>query len=138
MPGGRKPDALARLVPIMRALALACLALLVAGCAAGPDSTPTTTTTTTAGPSVVVYATMEGYQPHFFPDNVTVDVGDTVLFRVADGRHTVDFDPAEGISNQHSGELSSQLPFAVRFTKAGTFHYHCEIHEEMTGMVNVR
>ena len=125
----------------MRPVALPALALiaglLLAGCASQTEPT-TTITTTTAGPRMVVYATMDGFQPHFFPDNVTVAVGDSVLFRVADGRHTVDFDAAEGISNQHSGEMTETLPFAVRFTKAGTFTYHCSIHEEMVGRVVVR
>lgn len=119
--------------PRYAAFILAALALTMAGCASEPA--PDTTSTQTTPPQMVVYATMEGFRPHFYPDNVTVRVGESVLFRVADGQHTVDFDPAEGISNQHSGPLSAQMPFAVRFQRAGTFHYHCENHDGMTGSV---
>lgn len=126
-------------VPAVRRLpALILLALLTAGCASGPDlASGTDTTGAHTPPPTATILLHESGGPRFEPATLNVSLGDAVLFRVVTGRHSIDFDPQEGISDQHSGDIGPQSPFAVRFTKAGTFPFHCAIHEEMVGAITV-
>jgi len=62
----------------------------------------------------------------FFPQTVSVHVGDTVRF-TPNGFHTVDL-PAKG--------SSGALPL-LKFTKAGTYRYYCDVHAGMKATVKV-
>jgi plastocyanin len=90
----------------------------------------------------------------FIKDNVTIRVGSRVTF-VNSGMaapHTVTFGPEQNIfvpygdptnftgDPLNSGILLPGSSFTVTFTKAGTYHYICGLHDYlgMTGTVNVK
>jgi plastocyanin len=70
----------------------------------------------------------------FGPKSVTVKVGQSVEFTNTDGvTHT-----ATSTSGAFdTGDLDSGASKAVTFAHAGTFPYHCSIHNSMTGTVTV-
>ena len=84
------------------------------------------------GPGQVRDVTMPGRV--FAPGRIQVLVGDTVVWRNADGtNHTV-------TSNDDvfdSGYISPGLTFAEAFAKPGHYAYHCSIHRFMRGEVVV-
>jgi plastocyanin len=70
----------------------------------------------------------------FTPDSRNAKVGDSVKWTNEDGAtHTVTAD--DGAFD--SGNLAAGKAFSFTFDKAGTFAYHCNIHQSMTGTVTV-
>jgi plastocyanin len=70
----------------------------------------------------------------FAPDSRSVKVGDSVKWTNKDGAtHTVTAD--DGAFD--SGSLAGGKSFSFTFDEAGTFTYHCNIHQSMTGRVVV-
>jgi plastocyanin len=70
----------------------------------------------------------------FAPDERDVKVGDSVKWTNSDGAtHTVTAD--DGAFD--SGNLAGGKSFSFTFDQAGTFAYHCNIHQSMTGTVVV-
>jgi plastocyanin len=70
----------------------------------------------------------------FAPDSSDVKVGDSVKWTNGDGTtHTVTAD--DGAFD--SGNLAGGKSFSFTFDQAGTFAYHCKIHQSMTGTVVV-
>jgi plastocyanin len=69
----------------------------------------------------------------FNPNSITISNGDTVKWTNLDaGVHTVvgtDFS---------SGNISSGNSYGHKFTKAGTYNYHCAIDPSMQGVVMVK
>lgn len=96
---------------------------------------------------------------NFYPDVLTIDVGDTVTWVEAAGVHTVEFigsgastpppgspqslSPAGGSTFDGSGFVSSGLltpgqTYSLTFTQPGTYVYQCGIHPDMVGAVVVQ
>lgn len=77
------------------------------------------------------YVRIENSQ--FYPDSITISVGDTVRWTNLDSvNHTVvgaDFS---------SGNITSQDSYDHTFTKAGTYNYYCSIEPFMKGVVIVK
>ena len=83
----------------------------------------------------------------FAPEEVTIKMGGTVTWTHNDGdqKHTVTSD--DGAFDSHpecanpvtvlSDCLDDGETFDWTFPAIGTFSYHCKIHTEMTGVVNV-
>jgi plastocyanin len=70
----------------------------------------------------------------FAPDSSDVKVGDSLKWTNRDGTtHTVTAD--DGAFD--SGNLAGGKSFSFTFDQAGTFAYHCKIHQSMTGTVVV-
>jgi plastocyanin len=70
----------------------------------------------------------------FAPGSRSVKVGDSVKWTNQDGAtHTVTAD--DGAFD--SGNLANGKSFSFTFDQAGTFAYHCNIHQRMTGKVTV-
>jgi plastocyanin len=70
----------------------------------------------------------------FAPGSRSVKVGDSVKWTNQDGAtHTVTAD--DGAFD--SGNLADGKSFSFTFDQAGTFAYHCNIHQSMTGKVTV-
>ena len=95
-----------------------------------PTQTPTVScpspTPTTAAISIVDFA--------FNPQVTTITQGSTVRWTNTAGRtHTSTSDT--GLWN--SGNISPGLTFSRVFATAGTFSFHCNIHPNMTGTINV-
>lgn len=78
--------------------------------------------------------TIQGFA--FHPASLTVKVGTKVTFTNEDGTiHTATSNPSGVID---SGNLSKGQSYTVTFTKAGTYHYICSIHQNMTGTIIVQ
>jgi plastocyanin len=71
----------------------------------------------------------------FTPAVLTVTVGTTVTWT---NTGQVDHTVTANAGAFDSGILAPGARFSFRFTKAGTFAYHCAIHPFMTGTVVVR
>ena len=70
----------------------------------------------------------------FAPGSRSVKVGDSVKWTNQDGAtHTVTAD--DGAFD--SGNLADGKSFSFTFDQAGTFAYHCNVHQSMTGKVTV-
>lgn len=119
---------------------LAAAVLVVASC--GGTSSPTTagvgaTTTTSAGAATTVtptetYISINDFK--FSPATLTVTAGTTVSWRNDQGvTHTVTADDG----SFDSGDVVQGAEFSQVFATAGTFAYHCTIHDTMTGTVTV-
>ncbi len=107
----------------MRRGALALIGAVVVACAVPAAQ---------GGPGQVRDVTMPGRA--FAPGRIQVIVGDTVVWRNADGtNHTVTSDD----DLFDSGYISPGLTFAEAFTKTGKYLYHCSIHRFMRGEVVV-
>ena len=69
----------------------------------------------------------------FYPNSITISPGDTVDWTNLDStNHTVvgtDFS---------SGDIYSGKSYGHKFTKAGTYNYHCAIDPSMKGVVIVK
>lgn len=72
----------------------------------------------------------------FSPTAITVKKGTTVTWTNKDSTaHTVT--ETDGQNGPKSGDLAQGATYTFTFNTAGTFHYHCAIHSEMTGTVTV-
>jgi plastocyanin len=70
----------------------------------------------------------------FTPDSRSAKVGDSVKWTNEDGAtHRVTAD--DGAFD--SGNLAAGKAFSFTFDKAGTFAYHCNVHQSMKGTVTV-
>jgi len=71
----------------------------------------------------------------FNPASSSVKVGDVVEWDNSSSvAHNVTFD---AYSNITSSNLNSGDTYQVKFTKAGTYQYHCTIHPGMDGSIKV-
>jgi amicyanin len=93
--------------------------------ASSDDSAPVTTTTV----KIQNFA--------FTPATIKVKVGDTVTWTNEDSiGHTVTADDSS--AGGPSSELLAQgKSYSYKFTKAGTYEYHCQPHPYMKGTVQV-
>jgi len=110
---------IALLLPAAAALA----ATLAAGCGGNGTSAPVATTQVSMAKSY-----------RFAPDTIKVHAGDTVTWTNHDNfTHTV---RVEGEPDHKVGRGDS---VAIRFAKAGTYHYECTLHShDMHGTVIVQ
>jgi len=116
----------------------ALLLLVVAGC--GGTSGGSTSAAGSPSPAAVAAAATIMVVPDpttigtFMPPAVSVKAGDTVEWAFQDGNpHTASSDM--GVFS--SLPLTRGKKYAYKFTKAGTYKYHCSIHPEMMGTVTV-
>jgi plastocyanin len=71
----------------------------------------------------------------FKPGTLTVNKGTKVEFENESNKpHTA----TRNGGGFDSGRLGPGKEFSVRFNRAGTFRYHCEIHPEMKGKIVVQ
>ncbi|MFC8047341.1 plastocyanin/azurin family copper-binding protein [Nocardia sp. NPDC057353] len=125
--------------------ALAALAL-TAGCGTDEPSTAAPTSSTSAAPGAPTAQQQQATAPStvtvrvedmtFSPDELRVQVGDTVTWEFADGpAHSVQGigDSAMGINSpiQNAGSWS------YTFIAPGNYRYLCSLHPEMRGTVVV-
>jgi plastocyanin len=115
-------------------LLIAAVAIIAAACdGTGPTAygAPASTATTTAAAATNAVA-VNGFS--FQPDVLKVKVGATVTWTNDDTvAHTV-------IADDNSFASSNLQPggsFSFRFTRPGTYAYHCSIHPSMHGSVVV-
>ncbi len=71
----------------------------------------------------------------YSPDPITVKVGATLVVTNSDGTvHTLTADD----KSFDTGDLDSGAKKTITITKAGTFTYHCDIHNYMTGTIEAK
>jgi plastocyanin len=108
------------------------------GTPAAATGTPAAATATPAAAAVICDASGEGSSVSivdFSFDPLTSEVATNgfVTFTNNDGTsHTVTFDAGPNCGNLSGGDSET-----VQFTVAGSYPYHCNIHPEMTGTVEV-
>ncbi len=119
-------------------------ALSVTGCGNGPPEVAAGggggATVGTAGPNGLgtpatkVTATAAN---QFSPGNASVATGQVIQWTVASDSvpHNVTFDSAGGLTSP--GSLGPGETWQVKFSAAGTYAYHCTIHDGMNGQVTV-
>jgi plastocyanin len=95
-------------------------------------SMPVGTHTATVKMHVVI---IHGYA--FMPRRLVINAGDKVLWINQDSdTHTVTSDGNASIALR-SRPLGSGARYTMKFSRPGTFHYHCEFHPFMRGIVQV-
>ena len=110
-----------------------------AGTPPAGTATPAAATATPATAAVVCDATGEGGSVNiadfsFIPTSATASAGGFVTWTNNDGtNHTVTFDAGPNCGNVSSGGDST----TVQFNVAGSYPYHCAIHPDMTGTVEI-
>jgi plastocyanin len=110
------------------------LAVATAGGIAACGSASSTTTSAPDSASANTVA-IKGFA--FAPASLHVSTGTTVTWTNSDPTaHTTTADKSDS-QTWDSGNLSPNTSFAVTFTKAGTYAFHCDIHNYMTGTVIV-
>lgn len=72
----------------------------------------------------------------FSPDNLTINVGDSVVWTNQDAAsHTATSD--DGGATFDSGTLTQSQSWGMTFTTPGSIPYHCGIHPSMTATLTV-
>ena len=101
----------------------------------GVAPTPTGTVEASSG----VVADVQADIQNFTHQDLTVQVGDTVVWTQQDGvsHTTTSGTPGSSDGVWDSGTLRQGESFSVTFTEAGTFAYFCSIHPSMTATVTV-
>lgn len=108
-----------------RLLLLAAASIAVAGCgSSGPPA---------GAPAVSVTLQNNAYAPA----DISVKVGDTVQWVWADGNVPHNLDGASDLGPFDSGAPKTSGAWTFRFSNAGTFQYHCDVHPAMIGTVTV-
>lgn len=105
-----------RLAPLLAAAGIVA-ALILAGCA------PAGTTHT---------VTIDGLK--YSPAELTVEVGDTVVWKMASGGMPHDVVANDGL---FASELMTEGEFSHTFTEPGVIDYHCTPHPPMVGTITV-
>lgn len=115
---------------------------------AAPTDTPTVASTPTAPPTpttaitgptqtVGIVKTSGGYA--FNPTMLTVSVGTTVIWtNNTTAPHTVTSDDGKTFDSGASNPISSGSSFSFKFTRPGTYKYHCQIHPSMLATIVVK
>lgn len=74
----------------------------------------------------------------FTPSQISVSVGSTVTWTNNDNTtHTV-IDDLANVGGPHSGDIAPGATYSYKFTKAGSYQYHCSIHPQMRGTIVVK
>lgn len=75
----------------------------------------------------------------FTPNNLTIDLGDSVSFTNTSGTHNVNGTQATFASNPASfgNALGTGWTYGFKFTIEGTYSYKCDAHVGMTGTITV-
>jgi plastocyanin len=114
------------------ASAALCGALVVGGSGVSSAATKPGLATHTAVRPAVVKAKVKIVNYLYKPKTLTIAVGTKVIWKNLDSTgHTVTF------SGFGSPTLGTGATWGHKFTKAGTFSYHCSLHLEMTATVIV-
>ena len=100
-----------------------------------PTPTPKPTPSPSPLPTVVVSITTDSSGSFTFsPTSLKISPGTTVIWRnMTQVAHTV----TSNNGTFDSGIVSPGGSFSFKFTQAGTFNYHCQIHPFMTASVTV-
>ena len=98
---------------------------------AEPKATPTASATATESPAAIV----DTKDFAFSPNPVTIEAGDTVLFKNSD---TVGHTVAADDKAFDSGDMPTGATFTHTFEKPGTYAYFCAYHRFMHATIIVK
>lgn len=98
-----------------------------------PTVAPTPTSAAPAGSVVEVSMSRSGVYTLFFaPQTVTISVGTTVTWTNRTSiSHTVTSDDGKSFDSGMANPITAGMTFSFKFTKPGTYKYHCALHPEM-------
>ena len=111
---------------MIRAGALALVALALGACGTSGASTAATSDDAAGRPTVTIQDLA------FEPESLTVEAGDTVTWTWDDG--AIEHDVA---GDGFRSEVMSEGSFRHRFDEPGTYEYVCTLHPNMTGTIEV-
>jgi plastocyanin len=118
--------------PLLLVAAVAIIAAACNGTGSTAYSAPASTAATTTAATATNAATIKGFA--FQPDVLKVEVGAKVTWTNDDTvAHTVTADT----NSFASGNLQPGGSFSFKFTRPGTYAYHCSIHPSMHGSIVV-
>ena len=128
-----------RLTPALGGLLLVAVTLAGCGGMSGSSSptSPSPTPTPTVGAAADLTITITGMNGSnsFSPNPSSVAAGRTVAFRNADSIvHTA---TADGGSFDTGNIAPGATSAPITMTASGAFNYHCRIHPDMVGTLNV-
>jgi plastocyanin len=120
-------------VPVLAMAALLALGACSSGSSAAPGAAsaaaPSTAPSAAAGAAAVAIKDFA-----FNPATIQAKVGQSITWTNQDGTaHTVTLDD----KSVDSGNIEANATYSHAFTQAGTFTYHCSIHQQMKGTVTV-
>ena len=116
---------------LLSSVAVGMVLIGLSACGGSTDATPASTAPAGSGNAVVI----QNFA--FAPGDLKVTAGTVVIFGNHDStNHTVTSDTGSA-QKFDSGPLQAGTAFQVTFNKAGTFTYHCSIHQYMTAKVEV-
>ncbi len=99
-----------------------------------PTATPVNKGTTQSVSITIVKGTFA-----FSPDSLTISLGTTVVWNNSTGApHTVTSDDGKTFDSGNTKPISPGGSFSFKFTKAGTFSYHCQFHPFMVATIIVK
>ena len=109
----------------------------LSGCTQNPQNNTTTnqTTSPTQNQSNATKYTVTIQNFAFNPGTLTVPVGTTVKWANQDPRIHRVYSNTEVFESK---DLNTGDSYSYKFTKAGTYKYHCSIHPNMTGTIIVQ
>lgn len=102
-----------------------------------PTAAPTTAPTGLT--QAVSMVSPGGYSFAFSPATLTISVGTTVIWtnRTATP-HTVTSDDGTSFNSTMNDPIEPSASFTFKFTKPGTYAYHCALHPTMTATIIVK
>ena len=105
----------------------------------GSTTTPTASTAPTGATQTVTITTDSSGQFAFSPKSLTIPVGTTVIWKnTTQAPHTVTSNDGKSFKTGDSTPVAPGSTFSFKFTKAGTFAYHCNFHPYMTATLLVK
>jgi plastocyanin len=75
----------------------------------------------------------------FSPSTLTVSAGTTIVWKnTTSTPHTVTSNDGKTFDSGNSTPINAGDTFSFKFTKVGTFNYHCSFHPSMIGTIVVK
>jgi plastocyanin len=104
----------------------------------GSNTTPTATTAPTGATQTVTITTdSNGFT--FSPKTLAISVGATVIWKnTTQTPHTVTSNDGTSFNTGDTTPVAPGTTFSFKFTKAGTFAYHCDFHPSMMATIIVK
>lgn len=107
---------------------------LASSCGGSSNSTPTSPTPANGTPVSIVSGAEFLTTTAYSPNPLNVSAGTTVTWTNNDSTtHTATSD-----GGAFNGTLAPRAQFSFTFQNKGTFTYHCSLHPNMIGTVNVQ
>ncbi len=105
----------------------------------GGNTTPTATTAPTGATKSATITTDSSGQFTFSPTSMTISVGTTIVWKnTTQTPHTVTSDDGKSFNSGDSAPIGPDATFSWKFTKTGTFAYHCDFHPYMKATIIVK